>query len=114
MAVSTAISRSVRSARPTLPSSPRPSARARVYDTSRPPTRQMRDAQTSVSWSPSPANHRARPTKTAESETRSSVESRNAPHFEDRPDSRAIVPSRVSLKTNRKITSVPQNSSPRG
>ena len=45
---------------------------------------------------------------------RSIVESRKAPHMLDRPDSRAMVPSRVSEKTKMQITSVPVRNSPCG
>jgi hypothetical protein len=64
--------------------------------------------------SPSPANHRARPEKTAASPTRSSVESSQAPQRLVLSVIRAIVPSMRSEKTNAVMNTVPQKNSPRG
>jgi hypothetical protein len=50
----------------------------------------------------------------AASPNRSSVESRNAPHVEDLPRSRAMIPSMVSEKTKAVMTTVPQKNDPRG
>ncbi|GAA5017854.1 hypothetical protein GCM10025734_69170 [Kitasatospora paranensis] len=108
-------SRSARSTSPeTSTGKPRLSPRALVYDTTWPLARQNTETAQSRSLFPLPAYQSARPPKMAASATRSSVESRNAPHLEERPAWRAMLPSTRSEKMNRVIVMVPQKNSPRG
>src|SRR6266540_1741144 len=71
--------RSARAAIPTVHSSPSPSARARVYDTSSDATSATMARATAssrrASGTPPSRKYRARPANTADSPTRSSVES---------------------------------------
>ena len=103
-------SRSLRSAIPTLHGPrPSPSARAFAYDTtSAADQADQRAPRRATVVARRAANHeqqrRRRPRASA---TRSRVESRNAPHRLAGPDSRAIVPSRVSENTNAVMTTVP-------
>ncbi|MNW59174.1 hypothetical protein D3C74_370760 [compost metagenome] len=59
-------------------------------------------------------NHTISPVKIAASASRSSVESRNAPHGPERPDSRAITPSSASENAKTMIAMVPANRCPVG
>jgi hypothetical protein len=69
---------------------------------------------TSHGSSPRPANHQISPANTAASETRSRLESRNAPHWPVMPRARASAPSTMSKSTKMVIANEPQNKSPRG
>ena len=104
-------SRSARSVMPTFAVMPRPSARARAYDTTAPVDRQYRQSATSSRSRPSPAYQSAIPPKTAASPTRSRVESSHAPQRLERSVIRAMVPSIRSENTKQVMTMVPQKNS---
>ena len=107
-------SRSVRSASPTSQRSPRPSARAFAYDTSKPATRQNSATPASSLLCPPSTNQAASPANTDASATRSRVESRNAPKMPVVPLTRARAPSSMSAITKNQQTIVPANRWPVG
>lgn len=114
-ATSEITSRSARSTSPfTATGRPIDSPRAFVYETTWPLARQKIATAHSTLSSPPPAYQRAKPAKIAPSATRSSVESRNAPHRLEIPACRAMLPSTRSEKTKTVITMVPQKNSPIG
>src|SRR5699024_8692942 len=111
---SVATRRSARSAIPTSACIPRPSARARAYETRLPRTRQASASHAMTRSSPPWKNQIARPAKIAASPIRSRVESRKAPQLLERSCMRAMTPSTVSEKTKAVMTRTPTSSSPRG
>ncbi len=114
-ATSEMTSRSARSTRPlTATGRPIDSPRALVYETTWPLARQKIATAQRMSSSPRPAYQSAKPPKIAPSATRSSVESRNAPHRLEIPACRAMFPSTRSEKTKTVMTIVPQKNSPIG
>ena len=113
-AISEMSMRSGRSIRPTSQRSPRPSARAFVYDTRMPATRQNSDTPASSGLCPPRMNQITRPLKMPASAIRSMVESRNAPQLPLVPLIRASTPSSMSRSTKIVQVNAPGNSSPMG